>query len=174
MPPTPEALPFKDWIIEALTALGGTATELAVAKEIWSRHGTEIQDVGDFMYTWQLDTHKIADILASEGRISVSGDGWGLSSGTVSTGWGSETIQVAVEGYISLLRADHEGRPSNRRQTVAEVVAQTGQTATAVDAMFANVSAVVQEHGYEYLAAYPPKSNVPRGVRPAVAVALNL
>ncbi|MFI5426860.1 hypothetical protein [Aeromicrobium sp. UC242_57] len=114
--------------------------------------------------------------MIQAGDLVATDDGWTLPSdrkANRSGRWTDDEISIAARAYISLLRADHEGRPVHRREAVAEVVDQTGRTADAVNALFANLSAVVQEQGYEFLAAYPPKSNVPAGVRPAVAAILN-
>lgn len=176
---TPSAEPLTAaWIVEALHALGGSGTSLDVLKQIWSRHRTDIEAGDALVYTWQLDAHSAADHLSRSGRLMIAVDRWSLTAGAPAMPrpgtWTEVDIQTAVNAYISLLQADHEGRPVHRREAMTLVVQQTQRTTTAVEAMFANISAVVQENGYEYLAAYPPKSNVPAGVRPAVKVALNL
>lgn len=169
--PLPEA-----WILEALHALGGSGAPLDVRKQIWTRHRTEIEAC-DLVYGWQLDTHSTADQLLRRGEISATDNLWSVADGAAPAprpgAWTEDEIQVAVGAYIEMLRADHEGRPVNRREAMALVTQKTRRATTAVEAMFANVSAVVQENGFEYLAAYPPKSNIPSGVRPAVKVALS-
>lgn len=166
------------WILEALQALGGSGTTLDVSKQVWARHRDDIEASGELIYTWQLDLRDTATELAAHGQISGDGERWNLAADAPPPArpgaWTAEDILIAVDAYITMLQADHDGRPVNRREAMTLVTQQTGRTSAAVEAIFANVSAVVQENGYEYLSAYPPKSNVPAGVRPAVAVALNL
>lgn len=150
--------PTPAWIDDRLTELGGSGT------------------VAELLERWQVELRAAAASMAEAGLLVVDGESWSLPAGrapVAPTGrWTQDEIAIAVEAYVLLLRADHEGRPANRRTTAAGVIERTGRSAAAVDAIFANVSAVVQELGYEFLAAYPPKSNVPPGVRPAVAQAL--
>lgn len=147
------------WIVDALTASGGTAT------------------VAELLDRWQTEVRATAATMATAGQLVVDGDAWSLPAGSPASRpgrWTEDEITVAVGSYVLMLRADHEGRPTNRREAVAAVIDRTGRSLASVDAIFANISAVVQELGYEYLAAYPPKSNVPPGVRPAVGLALNV
>ncbi|WP_456695823.1 hypothetical protein [Aeromicrobium sp. P5_D10] len=145
------------WIVDGLTALGGAAT------------------VDELLDRWQAEMRIAAEAMSAAGRLVVDEDSWSLPAGVPTSRpgrWTEEEIAVAVDAYILLLRADHEGRPANRRAATAAVLDRTGRDLPSVDAIFANISAVVQELGFEYLAAYPPKSNVPPGVRPAVSLAL--
>lgn len=88
------------------------------------------------------------------------------------TRWDAEEIGVAVEAYVSMMRDSADGRPLRRTEAATHVRDTTGRTSAAVDAMFANISAVVQELGLDYLSAYPPRSNIPAGVRQAVSAHL--
>lgn len=151
--------PAHAWIINGLTTLGGSGT------------------VAELLDRWQIELRTTAEALAASGHLVIDGETWSLPQGASTTrpgSWTEDEIALAVDAYVLLLRADHEGRPANRREAAAAVINQTGRSAATVDALFANISAVVQELGYEYLAAYPPKSNVPAGVRPAVSLALNV
>ncbi|GGD28914.1 hypothetical protein [Nocardioides daphniae] len=164
------------WLVEALTDRAPTSP-LDVARAVWLRHESDLRSGGDLVLTWQLDLHAAAAAMVAEGTLVVDADGRWLLVGTPAPGrgqgpWSDEEIAVAVAAYVALLRAEHAGRPLHRSGVVADVLARTGRTPPQLDAMMANVSAVVQEHGYVPLSTFPPRSNVPRGVRPAVAAAL--
>ncbi|MGN0065406.1 MAG: hypothetical protein ACI379_14305 [Nocardioides sp.] len=164
------------WIAEALS-VRGNATPLTVSREVWSRHEQDLRTAGDLLYTWQLDLLATAEGMAADGHLSVAADGtWTL---TAPAGaplprrvWTAEEIAVAVDGYLRLLAAEHAGEPAHVDEVVAEIGRATGWSGDALDRMLANISAVVQEHGLLPLSSIRPRSNVPVGVRPAVADAL--
>lgn len=129
----------------------------------------------DLEQQWSDQLRRTADAMVAEGALVSDGDRWTLrreQTASLPGRWTEDDIAIAVDAYVTMLRADHGGLPVNRREGIATVVEQTGRTQTVVEAMFANVSAVVQELGFDYLGAYPPRSNVPAGVRPAVDAAL--
>ncbi|WP_110239137.1 hypothetical protein [Nocardioides gilvus] len=176
---TPDPL-LSSWIVEALGAAGRTASPLTVAKEVWSRHEQELKSAGDLLFTWQLDLRATAKDMVADGTLSLDeGGDWRLSPGvsappSARRTWSEHEVEVAVDGYLSMLKSEMEGLPLRRAQVLAEVLANTSRTADQVDAMMSNISAVVQEHGLTPLTAFRPRSNVPAGVRPVVAAALEL
>jgi len=171
------ASPLESWIIQALTAAGGSATSLDVSKYIWAERRTELEESGDLLYRWQIELRTVADAMTARGLLTDVADTWTLSgtAGPVTaqrTGWTDDDISVAVDAYVSLLEDRAAGRPARHREAATSVRDETSRTAAAVDALFANISAVVQELGVEPLTAYPPRSNVPRGVRQAVRASM--
>jgi len=54
---------LRDWVRAAIADLGGKATIVAIAKEIWSRHQEELRASGDLFYTWQYDMRWAANSL---------------------------------------------------------------------------------------------------------------
>ena len=176
---TPDPL-MSSWIAEALAARGRRGSALTVAKEVWSRHEADLKASGDLLFTWQVDLLACAEAMVGAGALALDSSGeWVLPEGvTVSPPtrrtWTEDEIAVAVRGYVDMLKAEADGRPLRRTQVVAQIEADTTRTSEQVDAMLSNISAVVQEHGIEPLTAFRPRSNVPAGVRPAVAEALGL
>lgn len=174
---TPDPL-LRTWILEALAGAGRSASPLLVAKDVWSRHEQELKSAGDLLFTWQLDLRAAAEEMVTDGVLTVDeGGDWRLSPGVsapapVRRTWSEREVEVAVDGYLSMLKAEMEGLPLRRAQVLAEVLANTSRTADQVDAMMSNISAVIQEHGLTPLTAFRPRSNVPAGVRPVVAAAL--
>lgn len=169
---------LQPWLLEGLAAAGGSATPLDVSKQVWARHRGELESAGDLLYTWQLELRSAADDLAASGAIRIDAGAWVLLAEQTAaarhpTRWDADEIAVAVEAYVSMLRDSAEGRPMRRAEASAHVRDTTGRTSTAVDGMFANISAVVQELGLDYLPAHPPRSNIPPGVRQAVGAALS-
>jgi hypothetical protein len=73
-----------DWVVNALKALGGRASLVAVARQIWSSHESELRSSGDLFFTWQYDMRWSANILRAKGTMKpaqVSGNGiWELAS----------------------------------------------------------------------------------------------
>lgn len=170
---------LESWLLEGLAAAGGSATPIDVSKQVWARHRGELESAGDLFYTWQIELRSAADALSASGTIRIDDGAWVLLHDTASTPsakhptrWGTDEIAVAVDAYASMLRDSAAGRPLRRQEASAHVRDTTGRTATAVDGMFANISAVVQELGLDYLPAYPPRSNIPPGVRQAVGATL--
>lgn len=60
---------MKDWVVEALKELGGSATILDISKVVWARHGEEVKVSGDAFYTWQYEIRWAGDILRKEGVL---------------------------------------------------------------------------------------------------------
>lgn len=164
------------WITEALRQQGSRASGLAIARWVWSTHESALRDSGDLLYTWQLDLQACAEAMLTQGALALDANGdWSLADGAVAPrrrGWTEPEIAQAVQGYLALLIAEGGGAPARRTQVVADLVAATGRSTEQVEAMLCNISAVVQEHDLAPLAHYRPRSNVPVGVRPAVAAAL--
>lgn len=171
---------LSSWILEAMGVCGPTASPLQVAKVVWAKHEQDLRATGDLLFTWQLDLHSTAEAMAAEGRLGLEESGaWSLPAGAAvptptRRGWTPEEITAAVEGYLTMLRAEHAGRPVRRDQTMADITARTGRTGEQLQAMLSNISEVVREHGVVPLTGCPPRSNVPVGVRPAVAAALGV
>lgn len=65
---------LKDWVIEALLALG-PSTVPQIAKHIWINHEPELKSSGDLFYTWQYAMRWAAQILQQEGKLSKKGAG---------------------------------------------------------------------------------------------------
>jgi hypothetical protein len=59
---------LQNWVFDALVALGGEATLVAVARNIWSRHEQDLRSSGDLFYTWQYDMRWAAQTLRDTGR----------------------------------------------------------------------------------------------------------
>lgn len=169
---------LSSWIVESLRASGTSASPLTVAKLVWGRHEPELRSAGDLLFTWQLDLRATAEAMTAAGSLSIEETGdWTLPEGTPlprveRRTWGEDEVATVVEGYVAMLRAEHAGQPLRRSQVVADMVARTGRSSEQVEGLLSNVSAVVQEHGITPLASLRPRSNVPAGVRPAVAAAL--
>ncbi|SNC61200.1 hypothetical protein SAMN05445756_0433 [Kytococcus aerolatus] len=66
---------LKPWILDALTALGGQAHWVDVAKHIWGAHEDELRASGDLFYTWQYKLGWAAKQLVDEGRLEKPGRG---------------------------------------------------------------------------------------------------
>jgi hypothetical protein len=64
---------LKDWTLEALSALGGSANIPDICKHIWDRHEKELQKAGPLFYTWQYDMRWAAQKLQDEGKLSKAG-----------------------------------------------------------------------------------------------------
>ena len=64
-----------EWVTEALRALGGSGSVVAVCREIWQRHEQELRQSGDLFYTWQYDVRWAAQKLRDSGVLKpVRGD----------------------------------------------------------------------------------------------------
>lgn len=170
---------MRQWIVEALEALGGSAARLSVAKHVWAEHESELQHTGDLLFTWQLDLVRIAEQMCGEGRLLLTAPGQlalpsrGVAPVSSDRSWSEAEINAAVGAYLDLLRAEHSGRPRRTDTAIADVVDGTGRDRAQVEVMFAAIAHVVGEHDITPLSGIGPRSNVPRGVRAAVAAALS-
>lgn len=63
-----------DWVNEALTNAGGTASLLYVAKHIWDHREKELRDSGNLFYTWQYDMRWAATELRRRGVMVAAED----------------------------------------------------------------------------------------------------
>lgn len=152
---------LRPWLREALQQLGSSAAAVDVARWVWAHHEADLRAAGDLFYTWQVELRACAEAMATEAAQAPRTEGWD----------GTE-LEAAVQAYLALLIAENGGAPARRSQVVADLIATTRRNTAQVEALLCNISAVIQEHGLIPLSHYRPRSNVPLGVRPAVAAAL--
>ncbi|GIW05494.1 MAG: hypothetical protein KatS3mg060_0299 [Dehalococcoidia bacterium] len=74
-------LDLRNWIIEALQALGGRGTPIEVSRVIWERHEADLRRSGNLFYDWQYQLRWAATALRAEGTLKKTrGDRtWELS-----------------------------------------------------------------------------------------------
>jgi hypothetical protein len=63
---------LKEWILEAVSALGGEATIVDVAKYIWTHHQSDLEAAGDFFYIWQYEMRWAAQRLRDENLLALA------------------------------------------------------------------------------------------------------
>lgn len=152
-----------------------SADRSCVSAESWVLahldHPEQAVITSDLAAAWSAQLQQALERLEANGQIVRDGDVIRTPRGPASP---EQTHAVIADAYVGLLRAEHAGQPSHRTAVLGQVATATGLPPTKIEALMRNVSAVVQELGYEYLGAYPPASNVPVGVRPAVRAALGL
>jgi hypothetical protein len=72
------------WIIEALTALGGSATIVEICERVWRDHETDLRASDDLFYTWQYDIRWAAQRLRDQHVLVPNGQAprglWQLAS----------------------------------------------------------------------------------------------
>ena len=61
---------LKQIVLDAITASGGSASIVDVAKRIWHDHEADLQTSGDLFYTWQYDMRWAATRLRDEGKLA--------------------------------------------------------------------------------------------------------
>jgi len=76
---------LKQLVLDAISASGGSASIVDVAKHIWQDHEPDLKASGDLLYTWQYDMRGAATRLRDEGKLA-SADGspkgiWELATG---------------------------------------------------------------------------------------------
>lgn len=73
-----------DWIVEALTALGGAGSVIEVSRHVWATHADDLEASGDLFFTWQYDLRWAAKKLRDSGQLEPVGAGrapWQLRAG---------------------------------------------------------------------------------------------
>lgn len=58
---------LRQWVVDALTTLGGTASIVEVCRFIWRNHEDDLWEAGDLFYTWQYDVRWAATDLRGRG-----------------------------------------------------------------------------------------------------------
>jgi hypothetical protein len=61
-----------EWIVEALTAAGGSASLVNVCRHVWQHHEQELLSSGDFFFTWQYDIRWAATELRHAGILKAA------------------------------------------------------------------------------------------------------
>jgi len=71
---------LKEWVIDALQALGGSAQIVPICKHIWENHQGELSASGEFFYIWQYEMRWAGQKLQNEGMLKKyrSGRRWEL------------------------------------------------------------------------------------------------
>jgi len=71
---------LKNWVLEALIALGGTAQIVPICRHIWLHHEDDLRNSGDFFYIWQYEMRWAGQNLPQEGKLRKhrSGRQWQL------------------------------------------------------------------------------------------------
>lgn len=58
-----------NWVVEALTELGGKGSIIEIAKRIWDNHEEDLKKSGNLFYTWQYDYRWAGTRLRDKGVI---------------------------------------------------------------------------------------------------------
>lgn len=61
-----------DWVASALRRLGGSASLVEVARDLWTHHESELRSSGDLFYTWQYDMRWSANVLRRTGIMEAA------------------------------------------------------------------------------------------------------
>lgn len=74
--------------------------------------------------------------------------------------WSRHEVELTIDAYLAMLRAELEGRPYVKTQINRELQRHLdGRTTGAIDFKHGNISAAVLEMGVPYLTGYKPYSN---------------
>ncbi len=68
---------LRDWIMQALSDLGGQGSVVDVCRHVWEHHEAELRASGDLFFTWQYDVRWAAQSLRDEGLLWPSNRGRG-------------------------------------------------------------------------------------------------
>jgi hypothetical protein len=60
---------LEPWIIEAISALGGSGSLVDVCTRVWEIHEIDLKNSGELYYTWQYDIRWVADRLRRKGIL---------------------------------------------------------------------------------------------------------
>jgi hypothetical protein len=69
-----ETKDLQDWVLNALTTLGGEGTVVEVARQIWELREHDLRTSGNLFYTWQYDMRWAATQLRLESKIRAKDD----------------------------------------------------------------------------------------------------
>ncbi len=60
-----------DWVVDALTELGGAGTILQISKIVWRNHEDDLRASGDLFFTWQYDLRWAGHKLRHAGQLAA-------------------------------------------------------------------------------------------------------
>jgi hypothetical protein len=60
---------LRNWIVIALTQLGGEGTVTQVCQKVWEQHESDLRESGDLFYTWQYDIRWVAQDMREAGML---------------------------------------------------------------------------------------------------------
>jgi hypothetical protein len=84
-------------------------------------------------------------------------------------GWSDPENEVIVAAYLKMLECELRGESFNKAETNRVVRERIDRTVGSVEYKFQNVSAVLREMRYPFVAGYKPATNVQESLRTAVA-----
>jgi hypothetical protein len=61
---------LKQWVLEALSELGGSGSVVDVCEVIWRRHEPHLRVTRDLFFTWQYDVRWAAQELRDAGELT--------------------------------------------------------------------------------------------------------
>lgn len=62
---------YREWVREALRALGGVADRVEVYRQVWELHKQELPEGSDEFYQWQHRVDVAAEALRSRGELKA-------------------------------------------------------------------------------------------------------
>lgn len=65
---------IQDWLLEALTDLGGSAKIVAISEWVWAHYESALRESGSLFYTWQYDIRWAATKLRQRGLLKAASD----------------------------------------------------------------------------------------------------
>ena len=169
---------LKEWVVEALSELGGSGPQIEVAKIVWRRHENDLRQSGDVFYRWQYDLRWAATSLRKEGRLEENSPGkpWRLSSDSAllkpapselatsvrekPSVWTEEEHREVVAAFARMYRRALVGEDRRRAEEIARAVKHTGRSRSSIERRLCNISAVMIEHGQQPLTGFAPLSHV--------------
>lgn len=72
MPAPYDRTDLDTWVVEAIRSLGGRASVVDIAKEIWKRHEDDLRASGDLFYTWQYEYRWSGKRLRDNGKLRAA------------------------------------------------------------------------------------------------------
>jgi len=76
---------LRQWVLESLTARGGSASLVDVCRDVWQVHEPDLRMSGDLFFTWQYDIRWAAQQLRDTGVLVPDDEAprgiWKLSDG---------------------------------------------------------------------------------------------
>jgi hypothetical protein len=82
--------------------------------------------------------------------------------------WSAKELDAVVSTYMEMLQAESRGVPYVKAQHNREVQQATGRSKGSVEFKFCNISAVLVELGYPFIAGYQPRGNYQAALKKAI------
>jgi len=111
----------------------------------------------EFEYLWRTGNEWEADHPESD-----------LPSPTYGSDWTNDENNLITSSYFAMLESESGGQEYSKIDFINDMISQTGRTKGSVEFKYQNISAYLNENGFQYINGYKPAANYQQSLGQAV------